>query len=279
MKKEFKELTITDDFMFAAVFGNPKNIAMIRRFIEVILGREIAEIRHSTRQAFAQSDVNAKAVRFDVLLKGTGIWIDLEMQNYRYGAIEMRARYYHSLMDISMLASGDDYRKLGESIVIFICTFDPFHKGDAKYVDAGMIRSSRNAFNSGNKQTTIYLNTTAKEDSKLGNLLSYFENEEPVDSLTEEIHAQVEEIREDPEVRRAYMTLQEKIDIASEEGRREGIALGENKERLRSLDSVYTSLRKKGMSPSDVQSVLREAFRATDEEIDILMKGGSLSQF
>ena len=73
------------------------------------------------------------------------------------------------------------------------------------------------------------------------------------------------------------MTLQEKIDIASEEGRREGIALGENKERLRSLDSVYTSLRKKGMSPSDVQSVLREAFRATDEEIDILMKGGSLA--
>jgi len=279
MKKEFKELTITDDFMFTAVFGSPKNIAMIRRFIEVILGREIAEIRHSTRQAFAQSDVNAKAVRFDVLLKGTGIWIDLEMQNYRYGAIEMRARYYHSLMDISMLASGDDYRKLGESIVIFICTFDPFHRGDAKYVDAGMIRSSRNAFNSGNKQTTIYLNTTAKEDSKLGNLLSYFENEEPVDSLTEEIHAQVEEIREDPEVRKAYMTLQEKIDIASEEGRREGIALGENKERLRSLDSVYTSLRKKGMSPSDVQSVLREAFRATDEEIDILMKGGSLSQF
>jgi predicted transposase/invertase (TIGR01784 family) len=249
MKKEFKELTITDDFMFTAVFGNPKNIAMIKRFIEVILGREIEEIRHSTRQAFAQSDVNAKAVRFDVLLKGTGIWIDLEMQNYRYGAIEMRARYYHSLMDVSMLASGDDYRKLGESIVIFICTFDPFHKGDAKYVDAGMIRSSRNAFNSGNKQTTIYLNTTAKEDSKLGNLLSYFENEEPVDSLTEEIHAQVEEIREDPEVRRAYMTLQEKIDIASEEGRREGIALGENKERLRSLDSVYTSLRKKGMSP------------------------------
>ena len=78
-------------------------------------------------------------------------------------------------------------------------------------------------------------------------------------------------------------TLQELIDIASEEARREGIAegitLGETKERLRNLDSVYTSLRKKGMSPSDVQSVLREAFRATDEEIDILMKGGSLSQF
>ena len=71
------------------------------------------------------------------------------------------------------------------------------------------------------------------------------------------------------------MTLQEKIDIASEEARLEGM----NEERLRSLDSVYTSLRKKGMSPSDVQSVLREAFRATDEEIDILMKGGSLSQF
>lgn len=42
---------------------------------------------------------------------------------------------------------------------------------------------------------------------------------------------------------------------------------GGYEERLRNLDSVYTSLRKKGMSPSDIQSVLREAFRAADEEI------------
>jgi len=42
---------------------------------------------------------------------------------------------------------------------------------------------------------------------------------------------------------------------------------GMNEERLREIDSAYTSLRKKGMSPSDVQSFLRETFKATDEEI------------
>ncbi len=58
-------------------------------------------------------------------------------------------------------------------------------------------------------------------------------------------------------------TLQELIDIVSEEAKMEGM----NEERLREIDSAYTSLRKKGMSPSDVQSFLRETFKATDEEI------------
>ena len=69
-------------------------------------------------------------------------------------------------------------------------------------------------------------------------------------------------------------TLQELIDIVSEEAKMEGM----NEERLREIDSAYTSLRKKGMSPSDMHSVMREAFRATDEEINTLMKDGSLNQ-
>lgn len=49
MKKEFKELTITVDFMSTAVSCNPENIVMIRHFIEVILVREIKEIRRHRR--------------------------------------------------------------------------------------------------------------------------------------------------------------------------------------------------------------------------------------
>ena len=40
--------------------------------------------------------------------------------------IEKRTRYYQSLIDIDQLEKNMDYRKLKESYIIFICTFDPF---------------------------------------------------------------------------------------------------------------------------------------------------------
>ena len=58
-------------------------------------------------------------------------------------------------------------------------------------------------------------------------------------------------------------TLQELIDIVSEEAKMEGI----NEERLRNLDSVYSLLKQEGRSASEIQSFLRKAFKTTDEEI------------
>ena len=39
--------------------------------------------------------------------------------------IEKRTRYYQSLIDIDQLEKNMDYRKIKESYIIFICTFDP----------------------------------------------------------------------------------------------------------------------------------------------------------
>lgn len=44
-----------------------------------------------------------------------------------------RARYYQAMMDVDSLESGKPYKDLKNSIVIFICTFDPFEKRRPKY--------------------------------------------------------------------------------------------------------------------------------------------------
>ncbi|WP_462271568.1 nucleotide-binding domain-containing protein [Ligilactobacillus agilis] len=40
-----------------------------------------------------------------------------------------RSRYYHALLANNMLAPGEDYQKLKETYVIFLCGFDPFGLG------------------------------------------------------------------------------------------------------------------------------------------------------
>ena len=48
-------------------------------------------------------------------------------------ALERRARYYHSQIDMELLARGDGYGNLPDAYVIFICNFDPFDCGKYRY--------------------------------------------------------------------------------------------------------------------------------------------------
>lgn len=44
-----------------------------------------------------------------------------------------RSRFYQAMMDTDFLQKGNSYRKLPEGKVLFLCTFDPFGKGNDKY--------------------------------------------------------------------------------------------------------------------------------------------------
>ena len=73
-----------------------------------------------------------KGVRLDVYAEDEKeTHYDIEMQALKKPAIEKRSRYYHSQMDMEFLLRGEDYKKLPNSYVIFICDFDPF--GEKKY--------------------------------------------------------------------------------------------------------------------------------------------------
>ena len=50
------------------------------------------------------------------------------MQVAKKPALGRRTRYYQSQMDMEILLSGQEYKELPNSYVIFICDFDPFGK-------------------------------------------------------------------------------------------------------------------------------------------------------
>ena len=58
---------------------------------------------------------------------------DVEMQVKDTGELPERSRYYQGVMDVDMLKSGEPYRALKESHVIFICLKDIFKQGLPHY--------------------------------------------------------------------------------------------------------------------------------------------------
>ncbi len=139
-----------------------------------------------------------------------------------------RSRYYQSMIDIDLLASGAEYTDLGNVIVIFICPFPIF---------AGMrhLYTFRNACKEdedlelGDGTRKVFLSTKGKLDDvdpKVKAFLDYIDGNISDDDLVQEIESEVEDIKRIETERNAFMTyemkLKEERKLGKEEGLREG---------------------------------------------------------
>ena len=59
---------------------------------------------------------------------------NVEMQTSNTKELAERARYYQGVIDVDCLNSGQHYKELKDSYVIFICIDDIFERGRAKYI-------------------------------------------------------------------------------------------------------------------------------------------------
>ena len=160
MLKKFEELTISDNFMFQKVM---QDADICKEFIEKLLHINIKTVNYIESEKSIVLGNKSKGIRLDVYVEtNDGRIIDIEMQtskeNQDFGK---RTRYYQGLIDLNTLNKGESYRKLKESYIIFVCTFDPFNR-------SRMIYTFRNAFvedselNLNDGTTKIFLNATGK---------------------------------------------------------------------------------------------------------------------
>lgn len=74
-------------------------------------------------------DWKSKGIRLDVYVKGTDKVFDIEMQATDTKELPERARYYQGVIDVDCLDSGQLYKSLKDSFIIFICVPDIFSRG------------------------------------------------------------------------------------------------------------------------------------------------------
>lgn len=224
--KRLEELEFTDDFMFGAVMTNKE---ICRRFLEVVLCVSIERIEYTERQKIIDVAAFGKSVRLDVYLKDDlGTIYSVEMQQRNKGNLPKRSRYYQAMNDLDQLDKGKRYVDLGRSIIIFVCTFDPF--GEAKQLYSFENRCGEiPELLLGDETMKIFLNAKGRPGQvspQLDMLLAYIhhpeENGKHQSELVKKIADEVSSVRISEKWRREYMALEILLSETREEGRAEG---------------------------------------------------------
>ncbi len=126
-RKEPRGLSFSDDLMFKRVMERED---ICRGVIERILGIPIGKIEYHNTEQEVRGLPGGKTIRLDsYLVESCGRVFDVEMQVGRCPAFPKRLRGYQSIMDAGILRRGEDYDRLKESYLLFICLDDPFGAG------------------------------------------------------------------------------------------------------------------------------------------------------
>lgn len=279
--KTIQELTFADDYLFCKVLTLYPDAA--KDIIKAVTDREVEKISLSKQYA-VDPFADAKSVRFDVYLKGESEVYDIEMQTTKKKDIVKRSRYYLGINDVEFLGKGDDYSKLPNSFIIFICTFDPFDKGYLKYVcqerlfgvEENAVDISEQA-NFSTEYQKVFVNAEkvvySHVNMTLVNLINYICKQQVSDELTAKLDKYVNEVKKSKEEARDFMTFQEKLnDMYVEakaeglaEGRAEGLIQGKKEEAL----LIAKTLLEQGVSE---EIVLKSSTQLSKEEIQKIKK-------
>ncbi len=281
--RKFKDLTIRDAFMFAAVMSDTE---ICRRVIELALGIPILEVHIQTEKTMAYHS-EYHGVRLDVYAADANrTRFNVEMQVTLQKFLPKRSRYYHDQIDMDALLTGNSYENLPDIYVIFICDFDPFGDGLYRYSTRTVCTETGKYVNDGVE--TVYLNAHGQNRSDIPKELLQFldyvkdtgrtEVISTTDSFVRHLQDTIDKIKLDRGMEERYMLLEEMMQKEREKGKQEGRQEG-HQEMIRqclfdSLESKFCiceELKQKLASETDINKL--------NEWFQLSLKASSLNDF
>lgn len=257
--KKWEDLDITDDFIFSRVMRNKK---LCRTLLEMILKVKIGKIKFLTSHHAIRVEPNAKGIIMDVYLKDENRVINVEMQTSNQGDLARRARYYQAAADIDTTPKGSEYEDLKQNYVIFICTFDPFHKGKPFYTFQNLCLEHGEPIYLDDGTTKIFLNTNSKDlgnlDLELRLFYDYVKGNNAQSDFTQELDSSISRLKEEKEERKMYLTYTSRMMECRRDGYEEGLFTG----------------REEGISIGLEQGLERGAYQKALETAKLLLNYG-----
>ena len=210
---KWNKLTLRNNFMFRLVMEKQE---LCKKLIECILGIKIKSISYMEHEKSFEANLRSKGIRLDLfVIDEDGVAYDIEMQmdNSYKEFLGRRTRYYISTMDNNALKKGERYSQLRKSYVIFICTFDPFGRGLAKYT-FNAIGNEDHSLVLDDGVTRVFINTEGDRhriSKELASLIGYISTGEVTDDYTKDLDEEVRALRNDDGRERDYMTYMQTI--------------------------------------------------------------------
>ena len=227
---KWNKLTLRNNFMFRLVMEKQE---LCKKLIECILGIKIKSISYMEHEKSFEANLRSKGIRLDLfVIDEDGVAYDIEMQmdNSYKEFLGRRTRYYISTMDNNALKKGERYSQLRKSYVSFICTFDPFGRGLAKYT-FNAICNEDHSLVLDDGVTRVFINTEGDRhriSKELASLIGYISTGEVTDDYTKDLDEEVRALRNDDGRERDYMTYMQTImeheDMAYSQGIAQGIS-------------------------------------------------------
>ena len=222
---DIDKITLKNNAMFNIVMRRPNLCTMC---LERILNKRITKINYIDSEKTIDIDIETKSIRMDIYCEDEDTSYNIELQNGIYEDLPKRSRYYQSMIDADLIDKGSEYAELKNSIVIFICTFDPFDEGRHLYTfEYSCLQDSRIRLD--DKTTRIFLNTKGILDDipkPLKYFLDYIDNGTVADSFTQELDSTVMEVRSDKRWRKRIMTLEQLIKDEAKLAYKNGVSEG-----------------------------------------------------
>lgn len=212
-KKEWKDLTIADNFIFGKVLENDPVVC--KQLLETILDCKIDEISYPEREKSFETRHDSKGIRLDVFVKtpdGKKMY-DIEIQTSNKDNLAKRMRYYQGLIDNDSLEKGKHYWQLGTSYIIFVCTFDYFKRGNHFYSFRERCDQDHDLL-MGDETVKIFLNAKGKKNDVSNDLmafLNYVNGKLSDNTLVAALDKSVQIVKQNKNWRNDYMRYQEHI--------------------------------------------------------------------
>ena len=222
--KDWKDLTISDDYMFKLIMSRKR---ICKQMLERILRIEIKDIHYLETEKSIAAHYHSKGIRLDVYVKdnqGTVYNIEMQVRKPDGDRLSKRTRYYQSMMDTDLMAAGADYDSLNQTIIIFICPFDPFDAGRYIYTFENLcIEDHGIRLRDGSRK--IFLNTKGQIgeiDTSIKAFLRYVDGAVTTDHFVQEIDREIHAIKSTAEEEASYMSYAISLAEERKEGRCRG---------------------------------------------------------
>ena len=247
-EEKWEQATIANNYIFYKVMHENPDIC--KELLEILLEMKIDRIEiYQEKELLAE--FGKKGIRMDVYARGMDKSFDLEIQACDTGELPERARYYQGLMDTTQLESGQNFKNLNSSYIIFICIPDIFKKGLGKYTFENLclenpeIKLNDRAY----KYFFIARNYDKLLNEQQKAFMKCMLSNESSSTFTEKIIRMVKNAKLNTQWRNSFMEFERQLAYSFREGKAEGKAEGIAEGIDKKAVEASVELLKKGIAP------------------------------
>ena len=224
-EQKWEQATIANNFIFYKVMRHNPDVC--KELLEILLEMQIDHIEMRGEET-VEIDYGSKGIRLDVYDKNESHAFNIEIQSTDTKELPERSRYYQGSIDVDCLKSGERYKDLKDSYVIFICIPDIFKKGFACYHFENLCREDTSIPLNDRLYKVFYIADNCDKilNEKQKAFLRLVVGQKASDKFSSRIAELTEEAKHNEQWRRQYMEWERQRTYDFENGKEQGLAEG-----------------------------------------------------